>query len=262
MKTDRNTICAGSSWVWGPPLVFLALAGIITLLGINHDLFVSINSVSRFTGDTIWAVLTFFGDGLVSFVILFPLIYRRPRLIWAVAIAAVLFAIFGQAIKNITQMPRPPQVLSTQDFHLIGPDLRYNSFPSGHSSMIFNLAGVFALTTPRTWLRWLLLPAAGLVAVSRVVVGVHWPVDVLAGAAFGWIAVWAGLRLAEHSRWGWTGWGRKILGAVLLSACVVLFFEDFTGCAPIIGFQRAVAVLFFLWGGYNYLRVWTRNETG
>lgn len=207
-------------------------------------------------GDRFWAVLTILGDGLIAFVLLFPLIHHRPRLIWAVLIAALLFTIFGQAIKNLTQVPRPPSVLLPGDFHLIGPELGHNSFPSGHSSMIFNLAGVFALTTSKKWLRILLIGSAFLVAFSRMAVGVHWPADVLTGSAFGWTAVLAGLKLADLSPWGWTGWGRKILGAVLLCACVVLFFADYTVYPGILGFQRAVAVTFFFWGGYQYLRVW------
>jgi hypothetical protein len=47
--------------------------------------------------------------------------------------------------------------------------------------------------------RTLLLPIALLVGLSRVAVGVHWPVDVAFGLAGGLAAAWAGARLA--ARW-------------------------------------------------------------
>jgi len=259
-KKQSNSIEASPAWVWIPPLIFLASAGIILLSGLNRDLFFLVNQFSLFTGERIWEVLTFLGDGLAAFVFLFPLIYHRPRWIWSVLIAALLFTIFGQAVKHLTQVPRPPQVLSASEFHLIGPALKYNSFPSGHSAMIFNLAGVFALTSRRGWLRIFLIAFALLAAVSRIAVGVHWPADVLAGAAAGWVFVWAGLRLSEHSPWGWTGWGQKILGAALLTASIVLFFSEYTGYPGIGGFKRAVALFFFFWGGSQYLRVWRASS--
>ncbi len=252
-QNDR-VITASFTWVWLLPLFFLVLAGLILLTGLNKDLFLLINKASMFTGDKLWAVLTFFSDGLVSFVILFPFIYRKPRLIWAVFIAAVLFAVFGQGIKHITRIPRPPNVLSRESFHLIGPDWGHNSFPSGHASMIFNLAGAFSLTVRKNWLRFLLVGGALVIAFSRTVVGVHWPVDVLVGAAMGWVTVWIGLEISKKTVWGWKRWGRKIMGAVLFIGCVVLFFVDYSGYENMMGFQRIGAVIFLVMGLHEYLR--------
>jgi membrane-associated phospholipid phosphatase len=202
-----------------------------------------------------WTVLTFFADGLVSFIILLPWIKRKPQIIWAVLLAAIMFTLIGQGIKRIIDVPRPPQVLAQESFHLIGPDWGQHAFPSGHAAMIFMLAGAFVFTVDRKWLRWLLIACASLVALSRVVVGVHWPLDVLVGAAIGWIGVWVGLNLSRYSAWGWRGIGQKILGAILLAACIVLFFVDYTGYQSIMGLQRLIAVLFFTVGTTEYLKI-------
>ena len=47
------------------------------------------------------------------------------------------------------------------------------------------LAGVWAMTASKHFVRWLALGLALLVGVSRMAVGVHWPSDVLAGAVTG-----------------------------------------------------------------------------
>lgn len=57
------------------------------------------------------------------------------------------------------------------------------SFPSGHTSSAFLAAGLLSSHEP--WLAPALFVWASLVALSRVVLGVHFPSDVLAGAALG-----------------------------------------------------------------------------
>lgn len=58
-----------------------------------------------------------------------------------------------------------------------------DSFPSGHSALAFAIAAILAGSYPR--LSPLCYLAATMVGMSRVVVGVHYPSDVLAGAAIG-----------------------------------------------------------------------------
>ena len=58
-----------------------------------------------------------------------------------------------------------------------------SSFPSGHATVAFACATAIALAVPR--LRWPVFVLAALIAFSRVYVGVHYPLDVLAGAFLG-----------------------------------------------------------------------------
>lgn len=63
------------------------------------------------------------------------------------------------------------------------PPLDQYSFPSGHTlhAVAFSIVSVFYF--PR--LVWLVLPFTLLVALSRLVLGLHYPSDVLAGALLG-----------------------------------------------------------------------------
>jgi undecaprenyl-diphosphatase len=77
------------------------------------------------------------------------------------------------------------------------------SFPSGHaaSSMIFYLTLALALTAPTRWRRIAALAAvllSLLIGVSRVMLGVHWPSDVVGGWAFGMLWVLLTLRRSER----------------------------------------------------------------
>jgi undecaprenyl-diphosphatase len=81
--------------------------------------------------------------------------------------------------------------------------VKTSSFPSGHaaSSMIFYLALAVALTAGTRWIR----PASAaavllslLIGTSRVMLGVHWPSDVIGGWAFGMLWVLLTLRPAER----------------------------------------------------------------
>jgi undecaprenyl-diphosphatase len=58
-----------------------------------------------------------------------------------------------------------------------------HSFPSGHAAASFACATVLGAAVPR-WRFWLFVLAT-LIAWSRVYNGVHYPLDVLAGAALG-----------------------------------------------------------------------------
>lgn len=252
----EKIIRAHSIWLWSLPLVCLFLMAVVYLTDSNMALFLKVNSFSKYTGAMIWAILTFFSDGLVSFIILLPWIRKRPRVIWAAILATILFTLFGQSLKRVINVPRPPQVLPYSAFNLIGPDWGHHSFPSGHAAMIFILAGVFSLTTSRAWLRYVLVGGACVIALSRIVVGVHWPLDVIAGIAIGWLAAWAGLVLSQQTRWGWGIIAQKIFGALLLIACILMFFVDYTGYENIMPVQRLIAGLFLSIGTIEYLKIY------
>ncbi len=59
------------------------------------------------------------------------------------------------------------------------------SFPSGHSSNTMAILLLFALLSGGGWRTWLAAGVAVLVGLTRIVLGVHWPSDVLGGWLIG-----------------------------------------------------------------------------
>ena len=82
--------------------------------------------------------------------------------------------------------------------------VKTSSFPSGHatSSMIFYTAIALTLTAKSRWHRVAVAGAITLsilIGLSRVMLGVHWPSDVIGGWSFGLLWVLLTLRLAERT---------------------------------------------------------------
>jgi membrane-associated phospholipid phosphatase len=105
------------------------------------------------------------------------------------AFALVLTGVVAQIIKHCVGRERPNWSHDATVFYgplgvlNSGPRVPIDSFPSGHTAAAFAMAGILAWRWPRaTWL-WYFL-ATG-VAVSRVLVDVHFPSDVILGALLG-----------------------------------------------------------------------------
>lgn len=75
----------------------------------------------------------------------------------------------------------------------------YQSFPSGHATTAFSLAMVVAFIWPKAF--WPAMLLAALVAVSRVIVGEHYPTDITAGAVLGVLGVYAIRQLFAARGW-------------------------------------------------------------
>ena len=144
--------------------------------------------------------LSLFGDPAVlvsSTLILALWLWGRGHRHSALTLVAV--TMIGRGINSVVKLdvhrPRP-----TLEHHLAIEHT--NSFPSGHSagSMVFFLTVALIFAHRGRWRRaavGLAVVVAMLVGVSRVMLGVHWPSDVIGGWAFGALWVTATLRVSE-----------------------------------------------------------------
>jgi undecaprenyl-diphosphatase len=106
---------------------------------------------------------------------------RAPA--WQVVLAVLLAqGIVDWTVKPIIARPRP--FVADTRARVVGYHPETYSFPSGHTATSFAAATVlaFAITKRRAAITWALAAA---VAISRVYIGVHYPLDVAVGALFG-----------------------------------------------------------------------------
>ena len=142
---------------------------------------------------------------------------KAKRLAW--------FMLFGSAgngiVKNIVRMPRPYEVGVVRP--LRGETATSSSFPSGHTqaATTFWTGSMMILKTKMSIVLGSLMIL--LTALSRLYLGVHWPMDVLGGIGFGLICIYFAEQLlneeAIFNKW-------HLIGALILSLMVLILNLD------------------------------------
>jgi undecaprenyl-diphosphatase len=131
----------------------------------------------------------------------------RLALAQAASIPAFIFlgvgapGLLSNVAKRLIGRARPEFIdtMGTLAFHPIANDWRFEGFPSGHTTTAFALAWTIGFLAPRYFP--LALIGAIAVGLSRIVVGMHYPTDVLGGLAFGTIGAFAVRNFFAHRRW-------------------------------------------------------------
>lgn len=195
------------------------------LLEFDHHLFVFLNTHHAPFFDWFFWFVTQGGTGWVVAPIVIGFILKKvPRsnvrnVILCAIIASVVSGLVTTQLKRWINRPRPVLYFqhnpylprraesAPDDFpsealfdsiavHIVGPPLRKHSFPSGHTATAFTGAAILVYLFGG-WF-WISLGVAGLVAYSRIYMGVHFPLDTLGGCMLALVIVWTTLFICSR----------------------------------------------------------------
>ena len=124
----------------------------------------------------IWAIILIFKESSFQ---------KRFYYFALTAVSLILSrGLIAETIRFFYYRPRPFEALNF--IPLINQDT-VAAFPSGHAAFYFALTfAIFYVS--RRWFYWFLAGAV-LMGLARVFIGVHWPLDILAGALIGLFSI-------------------------------------------------------------------------
>ena len=206
--------------------VTLMLGGLVLFLSpMNLQAMLWLNHLTPGLDD-FWSFITQFGDGGAALLLLL-VITRFSQNGNALSLKIfVLGSLLSPLLKSWVSSPRPLGVMQADLLNSIGqPPSGANSMPSGHSLTAFAAIGViflcFSFKARHLPLAVLLVLLAVLVALSRVMVGAHWPADVLAGAGLGLGVALLAQRWEALQAWQPYLQRRPAQWSLLLTECVL-----------------------------------------
>jgi len=206
-------------------------------INIQTDLFLKMNAQLS-TSPAFWLNITELGNAAVFFALLSFFIFWKPQTWGALLCAVPLSSLFSILGKDWFSVPRPAAVLANDQFSIIGKALLgHNSLPSGHTITVFAILTVVTgslLTSKRLPYNYVILTVGAgtaiIVALSRVAVGAHWPLDIVVGASLGYIGGVSGILLSQRFSETWASFesqrGQLIFGIVMLIWGIALINES------------------------------------
>ena len=159
--------------------------------GWERTVFAALNDRSVLPFAAVWPVMQLGNVLVVWLAALAAAMTRRFRLAAGLLGGGLVAYLLAKVIKAAVERPRPFELLD--EVIVRGPHVSDHGFVSGHATVA---AVVAALLLPHVGRRWAraLIGLTVLVALSRVYVGAHLPLDVVGGMALG-VAVAAGVHL-------------------------------------------------------------------
>ena len=155
-------------WMNDPPRPFE------TVLAVTNPLFRPVPLAVLAAGLAGWVLTTTRGS-------------QRWEVLRAALVGIALSELITQVLKRVADQPRPTASVPGLDVHGYPKDPFGNAYPSAHTAVAVGLVTALWpwLTRPQ---RVVGVVVALLVALNRLYIGAHWPVDVVGGAAIGLLA--------------------------------------------------------------------------
>ncbi|MCK0158464.1 phosphatase PAP2 family protein [Cellulophaga sp. F20128] len=162
------------------------------LLQWDRDTFVYLNNLGLEEYDYFWSIVTNISTWIPLYLLFFILFFiKRPKKEAIVMSATVLLMflfvlLFTDLTKNIVERLRPSNDEAINDLIRILKTPTDFSFFSGHASSSFAITTivVLLLKNKMKWV-WVFYIWPLLFCLSRIYVGVHFPIDLLVGALVG-----------------------------------------------------------------------------
>ena len=222
---------------------------------LNNTLFSLINYAGSWFPDSLWVFITNLGDTSIALAIILALYNFKEDRGARLLILAILGTVVIQGLKHLFGIDRPSVVLfGMEGYNLIGSQVKSPSFPSGHTATAFIGAGILAAQFRSKQVTQGLIVIACLIGLSRITMGVHWPFDVLIGAALGWLIGFKGYQWLLEKDLSSSAW--TVAGAVTV---LIILANQFVYKLPYQEFGSAitterVAVLLAAVGAYRWYR--------
>ncbi len=173
--------------------------------------------------NSVFQVITFTGEGVLLIGIIAMLYWCINKKLGLKLGFIMMFSILGNGlIKNIVRAKRPFELGIVEGLRI--KTATGYSFPSGHTQSATSFWVALMLHVQKRWVYYVGSILIALIALSRVYLGVHWPVDVLVAVLLGIIFTIMGQDIFEKLE--------KITMPVLILICVLI------GSTLFLGFDR------------------------
>lgn len=178
-------------WFFIPYLIFLITGTFTIAFNSKGELHLFFNLFYNSTGNFLFYYLTYFGEGMIAIIAIIILLTVKYRYAISTTLSCLLSLTITQLLKQTVfcNAIRPIHFFEIlgQKLQLVPgvENIRFHSFPSGHTAQAFALYLSLALLVQKKYLKFLFFFMALAVGYSRVYLSQHFFEDVYAGSLIG-----------------------------------------------------------------------------